>query len=42
MQRPITVNVLQDKKRLSVELSCTAFEVSYNSCNSNSQQCCSD
>ncbi len=42
MQRSIIINVLQDDKKLSVKLSYTIFEVSYNSCNSNSQQCCTD
>ncbi len=36
MQRPITVNALQDNKKLSVKLSCIAFKVFYNSCNSDS------
>ncbi len=36
MQRSVIINVLQDNKRVSVELSCTAFKVSCNSCNSDS------
>ena len=40
MQRPITVNASQDDKKLSIKLSCTAFRVSCNNCNSDSQQYC--
>jgi len=42
MWRSITINALQDDKKLSVKLSYTAFEASYNNCNSDSQQCCID
>ena len=35
MQRSIIINASQDNKKLSVKLSCTAFEVSCNNCNSN-------
>ncbi len=37
MWRSIIVNVSQDDKKLSVELSCTAFRASYNNCNFDSQ-----
>ncbi len=30
MQKSVTVNTLQDNKKLSVKLSCTVFKVSYN------------
>ncbi len=36
MWRSVIVSTSQDDKRLSVELDCTAFEVSCNSCNSDS------
>ncbi len=42
MWKSITVNALQDDKKLSVELSCTAFKVLCNSYNSDSQQCYTD
>ncbi len=37
MQKSVTVNALQNDKKLSVKLSYTAFEASCNSHNSDSQ-----
>ncbi len=36
MQRSVTVNALQDDKKLSIKLSYIAFKVSYNNYNSDS------
>ncbi len=36
MWRSVTVNTLQNNKKLSVKLSYTAFKASYNNCNSDS------
>ncbi len=35
MWKSITVNALQDDKKLSIELSCIAFKVFCNNCNFN-------
>ena len=42
MQRPIIINALQDDKKLFVKLDCITFKASYNNCNSDSQQYCSN
>jgi len=36
MQRSIIINASQDDKKLSIKLSCTAFKVFCNNCNSDS------
>ncbi len=38
MWESVIINTLQDNKKLSIELSCTAFEASCNNCNFDSQQ----